>query len=488
MDTLIQSYMEETEDMLQKAEECIIRLETNYSLADVNELFRIAHTIKGSSHMVGYEDIGNLMHSIEDMLDLVRNESISFDQSIVSLCFTGLDLVKKMLQGKTGSCSLDFTEEVEETSSKLREKIEHFKKHNKKEKDKKVIEHNEVGIVSGLLMKEHKGKYKYYITFIIEEDAPMVSPVLMIIFKSIEDIGTLVYSSVTDQFFSGEESDSNRRIFDFILCTDVEEVELYTYFALFYVEKINIINISRSIHEKNDYYYGETDYTPYIVVLKVIMQLYQLMFKESDEMHLEQEEMQKLVKEWSKQAVDAFGKMKNKDKLDTYIESFQVSIESIVKGDNASLDGNSLKKQQDRIIKIIERLYMQTKGKYIIRIIKSEKGNFIQGLKNFLGLVNKHSTLIILMDISNLDILYENELKEIIEIYKELHEQGIEVGLISDGPHVRRMVNIFDSIKPVCNLTLFTSELEAILGLFHAEDSYQRIMNRAMEFVGVQNS
>jgi len=54
--------MEETEDMLQRAEECIIRLEMEYSDLDVNELFRIAHTIKGSSYMVGYEDIGKIMH------------------------------------------------------------------------------------------------------------------------------------------------------------------------------------------------------------------------------------------------------------------------------------------------------------------------------------------------------------------------------------------------------------------------------------------
>lgn len=485
MDTLIQSYMEETEDMLQKAEECIIKLETDYSSADVNELFRIAHTIKGSSHMVGYEDIGNLMHSIEDMLDLVRNDSIPFDPSIVSLCFAGLDLVKKMLQGKTDSCSSDLMEELEEDSSKLREKIEHFTKSNMKEKEKNVIEPNELGIVSGLLMKEQKGKYKYYITLTIEEDAPMISPVLMIVFKSIEDIGTLVYASVTDQFFNGGENDKNLRNFDLILCTDFEEAELYTYFALFYVEKINIINISRSLHEKNDYYYGETDYSPYIIIFKVIMKLYQLVSKESNDKELKGVEVQKLVTELSKQAVDAFSRIKNKDKSKAYIMNFQASIDSVIMGENAGLEDRDLKKQQEQIIKLIEQLYLQTKGKYIIRIIKSEQDNFIQGLKNFIGLVNKNSTLIILIDISNLDILHENELKEFIGIFKELQDKGIEIGLISDGPHVRRLVNIFDSIKPVCDLKLFASELEAILGLFQADDSYQRIMNRITELVSV---
>ncbi len=79
MDAVIQSYMEEAEELLEKAEECIIRLEKEYSLVDVNELFRIAHTIKGFSRMMGYEDIGNLMYKIEDMLDCARNGSALFD-------------------------------------------------------------------------------------------------------------------------------------------------------------------------------------------------------------------------------------------------------------------------------------------------------------------------------------------------------------------------------------------------------------------------
>ncbi|MBZ4669024.1 MAG: signal transduction histidine kinase, partial [Defluviitaleaceae bacterium] len=100
MDTMFQLYMEDTEEMLQKAEECLIRLEMEYSSVEINELFRIAHTIKGSSHMVGYEDIGNIMHKIEDMLDCARNGFILFDQDIVSLCFKGLDIVKQMLEYK----------------------------------------------------------------------------------------------------------------------------------------------------------------------------------------------------------------------------------------------------------------------------------------------------------------------------------------------------------------------------------------------------
>lgn len=151
--------------------------------------------------MVGYEDIGNLMHKIEDMLDCARNGSVLFDQSIVSLCFEGLDTVKKMLQVKTQPCSPEIMEEHSCNALRISESVSCYIKTNKIEEEKSDTIQAEEGIVSALLNKDAKGKYKYYNTFLIEEEVPMVSPVLMIILKSIEGIGALVYSRVTDVFF-----------------------------------------------------------------------------------------------------------------------------------------------------------------------------------------------------------------------------------------------------------------------------------------------
>jgi len=191
MDAMIQYYMEETEDMLQKAEECLIRLEMEYSSTDVNELFRIAHTIKGSSQMVGYEDIGDIMHKIEDMLDGARNNSILFDQSIVSLCFKGLDMVKKMLQHKKEQGSQEMMDDFINDATRIKEMIEAFIRANKKGGEKNATEESAKGIVSSLLNKKPKGKNRFYITFFIEEDAPMVSPVFMMILKTIGEMGIL---------------------------------------------------------------------------------------------------------------------------------------------------------------------------------------------------------------------------------------------------------------------------------------------------------
>jgi len=179
-----------------------------------------------------------------------------------------------MLQYKKEKGSQEIIESLVNAASRINEMIEVFIRVNKKEEKKAVIEETEIGIVSSQLSKKHKGGKKFYITFFIEEDAPMVSPILIMILNSVEDIGTLVYSSVGDNYFSGSSGDNDIKTFDIIISTDIDEAELYTYLALFYIEKINIVDLSRSRVEKNDYSFIDDDDAFYVIILKTFLKLY----------------------------------------------------------------------------------------------------------------------------------------------------------------------------------------------------------------------
>jgi len=476
MDAMIQSYMEETEDMLQKAEECIIRLEMEYSSVDVNELFRIAHTIKGSSHMVGYEDIGNLMHKIEDMLDCARNGSILFDQSIVSLCFEGLDTVKKMLQYKKEPGSQELMASLVNAASRINEMVEVFIRVNKKDEKKVVVEQPGTGIVSSLLNKKHKGKNKYYITFFIEKDAPMVSPVLIMILKSVEDIGTLVYSSVSDNYFSGCSVDNEIKTFDIIISTDIDEVELYTYFALFYVERINVVDLTRSKLQENDFCFSNADDVSYVIILKAFLKLYNLYFMQCKRFEITKEELA-IIKDLHCEVNRAFGRIQNNKRISAFIQDFNELYMLIIKSHDRHLDMDEglCSNIQTQIAKLTERAYAYTRGKHLFRTFKLEKDGFINRLKTFVDLINKSSTLIIFIDTSELSILHENEIKELIEIKRQLEAQEVEIGIIADGPHTRRIMNILDSIKPIEEFKVYETELDAVLRMFHSEDCFHKL-------------
>ncbi|SHI85637.1 Hpt domain-containing protein [Lutispora thermophila] len=479
MDAMIQYYMEETEDMLQKAEECLIRLEMEYSSTDVNELFRIAHTIKGSSQMVGYEDIGDIMHKIEDMLDGARNNSILFDQSIVSLCFKGLDMVKKMLQHKKEQGSQEMMDDFINDATRIKEMIEAFIRANKKGGEKNATEESAKGIVSSLLNKKPKGKNRFYITFFIEEDAPMVSPVFMMILKTIGEIGNLVYSSIGDSYFSELSRDNEIRTFDIILCTDIEEAELYTYFALSYVERINIVDLSRSKLEENDYCFSNGDDISYIIILRVFMKLYNMLFNESKELNISKEELS-TIESLYLEAANACGRMKDKNKISTFIRDFNELFLHILKmcDDQWNAEEDFCSNIRTQMVELTERAYNYTKGKHLFRVFKAKKTDFVNRLRNFMDMVDKASTLIILIDLSSLDILGETEVKALIEMKRQMEFHGIETGVIVDGYDARKIINIFDSIKPLEEFHLFKTELDAILGVLYSQDSFHRIMNK----------
>jgi len=263
MDILLQSYLEETEELLQSAEECMIRLEESFSQREINELFRIAHTIKGSSQLMGYEDIGDLMHKIEDMLDYTRNGRLELNKDIMDCCFEGLDLVKKMLEYKLEAGSEPEKSQLPEAADHLKAKIKQIiqqpipeeKAESTKEETGLRQERNinrETGLVSYLLSKESKGKNKYYLDFGLEEDLPMVSVVLTMLLNSVEEVGALLYSSITDNFFQEEFSQEDIRNLELIVTTDLEEEELRNHFSLFYVERIEIIDLNKGKLRKAD--------------------------------------------------------------------------------------------------------------------------------------------------------------------------------------------------------------------------------------------
>ena len=487
MDTMIQSYMEETEEMLQRAEECIIRLEMEYSSVDVNELFRIAHTIKGSSHMVGYEDIGNLMHKIEDMLDCVRNGSIAFEQSIVMLCFEGLDTVKKMLIYKKEQSSQEMPESLVHASSRISEMTEAYLKANNDGEVKHAVEQQEIGFVSSLLNKKTYGNNRFFVTFFIEEDAPMVSPVVLMILNTVDEVGTLVYSSLGDDYFSGSKEINDIKTFEIILSTNIDEAELYTYFALCYIEKINIVDLSRSRLETNDYYFGDEEYNLHLINLWAIMLLNRIIIGLKKEIKVDRNDIEKMMS-LRTQTANAFAKKKCKDvtnKFITDLKSICTQVVQIYDG-QVSADEKLCADMQEQMGKLIERAHNYIKGKHIVSIFRAEKDGFIDRFYNFIGMLNKSSVVILLIDLSSLTILKENEVKDLIHIKRQLASQDMEIGIIVDGFDARRIINIFDSISPLEEFSVYKSETDAILGILASEHCYQKINHRVKDVQNVE--
>ncbi|TFE25423.1 chemotaxis protein CheA [Cohnella luojiensis] len=85
-------FLEEVEEQLQIMEQEIMRLERDGSSEEaVQSLFRTAHTLKGSSAAMGFDQMKDLTHEMEHILDQVRNKQLSITNEMVNLLFKCLD-------------------------------------------------------------------------------------------------------------------------------------------------------------------------------------------------------------------------------------------------------------------------------------------------------------------------------------------------------------------------------------------------------------
>ena len=98
MESMIDMYIFETTSLLEQLDQILMKTESenNFGDEEINEIFRIMHTIKGSSAMMGLDNMSHLAHAIEDMFFIVREDNpvISDMRSLYDLVFTASDLLK----------------------------------------------------------------------------------------------------------------------------------------------------------------------------------------------------------------------------------------------------------------------------------------------------------------------------------------------------------------------------------------------------------
>ena len=106
-------FIEESRDQLQAVNSVLLSLEENgFNEEEMNEAFRVVHTVKGSAGVIGVGHISDLAHIMEDLFDILRKRKEVPEKSMIQLLFTGVDKIEKMLDQleKDGTTNLDVTE------------------------------------------------------------------------------------------------------------------------------------------------------------------------------------------------------------------------------------------------------------------------------------------------------------------------------------------------------------------------------------------
>lgn len=101
---------EEFEEILNifsiESEEIISRLNNN--LLDLEKkpnnkdaillLFRDAHSLKGASRMIGFNNVQTIAHKVEDILGLAKDNEIHLNSKIVNILYKTIDFLSDLIQ------------------------------------------------------------------------------------------------------------------------------------------------------------------------------------------------------------------------------------------------------------------------------------------------------------------------------------------------------------------------------------------------------
>jgi len=93
--------LEEAKEHLQSISQLIVSLEKDpNNEEDIQALFRSAHSVKGMAASMGYNDVAELSHKMEDMMDFFRKGEKVFSADAADLILEGLDALELMVKAK----------------------------------------------------------------------------------------------------------------------------------------------------------------------------------------------------------------------------------------------------------------------------------------------------------------------------------------------------------------------------------------------------
>ncbi|WPC41090.1 chemotaxis protein CheA [Clostridium sp. JS66] len=211
-------FLEESMDNLQTLNESLLQLEQEPENIDkLNEIFRVAHTIKGMAATMGFNEMAELTHKMEDVLSEFREGKLKVTQKVVTVLFKCLDTLEQMVNNISDGVEdevsivdimneLETIKEFADENPQMESKPEEPVKEESAAGKKVNIELNEYDI-NVVKQAEDKGFKCYQIKIFLSENTLLKSARAFLVFKNLEDFGEIIKSVPSTEDIENENFD-----------------------------------------------------------------------------------------------------------------------------------------------------------------------------------------------------------------------------------------------------------------------------------------
>lgn len=249
MDTnqYLEVFIDESNEHLQSCSESLLVLEQNPdNIEIVNDIFRNAHTLKGMSATMGFEDIADLTHKMENVLDAIRNHKIQVTAELLDVVFESVDHLEEMVSdiSNGGDGKKDVTQTVEKLKRlESGESIENIETVvaapsetvTEVAESKLIFDDFEQTVLEQSM---EQGFSAYEINISLREDCLLKAARVYMVFEILEKLGEVIKSTPTVEKLEEEKFDTD---FSVAFVTKENQDDLKQ--KLMKVSEVDVVNV-----------------------------------------------------------------------------------------------------------------------------------------------------------------------------------------------------------------------------------------------------
>ncbi|WP_106497605.1 chemotaxis protein CheA [Lentibacillus sp. Marseille-P4043] len=241
-------FIDESTEHLESLYKHLLELEKNPTdKTIIDEIFRAAHTLKGMSATMGYSDLANLTHKLENVFDGIRYDKIKVQTEMMDVLFDAVDHLNAMVEDIANEG--DGSRNVREVVDQL-ERIENGEETGQAKSEQpqqqldtaasleKVATLNEFEL-SILNESADRGFSNYEITVELREDCLLKGARVFMVFEVLEKLGEVIKSEPTVNDLEEENFENS---FTVLLVSNFEQTEIEE--RIWKVSEINQVTVN----------------------------------------------------------------------------------------------------------------------------------------------------------------------------------------------------------------------------------------------------
>lgn len=227
-------YAVEAAEHLQSMNDALLSLEKDPKNSEtINVMFRAAHTLKGMSATMGYSNIAELTHDMENLMDRVRKNEMVLDTAAIDMLFEVLDALEKMVEVPENSSQFDISALVDKmvqlskgaaSGSPAKEQPPAAQIHEEAETHEEAVQEiASEAVESGTQKVPEKGCTLFNVTVTLHESCVLKSARAAVALRNLSELGDIIETKPSLKDIEDEKFD---RVFTVTLSTkeDAEKI------------------------------------------------------------------------------------------------------------------------------------------------------------------------------------------------------------------------------------------------------------------------